>query len=57
MLVSQLLYCKNKTITLFFYIADIKNLNILSGKQTKENVWNVNTEKEYHEEKTEGENK
>ena len=25
--------------------------NILSGKQTKENIWNVNTEKEYHEEK------
>ena len=26
--------------------------NILSGKQTKENVWNVNTEKEYHEQKS-----
>ncbi|MDE6594204.1 MAG: NAD(P)/FAD-dependent oxidoreductase [Oscillospiraceae bacterium] len=25
--------------------------NILSGKTSKENVWNVNTEKEYHEEK------
>lgn len=25
--------------------------NILSGKVTKENVWNVNTEKEYHETK------
>lgn len=25
--------------------------NILSGKKTKENVWNVNTEKEYHEAK------
>ncbi len=25
--------------------------NILSGKSTKENVWNVNTEKEYHEKK------
>ena len=25
--------------------------NILSGKETKENIWNVNTEKEYHEEK------
>lgn len=25
--------------------------NILSGKTTKENIWNVNTEKEYHEEK------
>lgn len=25
--------------------------NILSGKESKENVWNVNTEKEYHEEK------
>ncbi len=23
--------------------------NILSGKKTKENIWNVNTEKEYHE--------
>lgn len=26
--------------------------NILSGKKTKENIWNVNTEKEYHEEKS-----
>lgn len=25
--------------------------NILSGKMSKENIWNVNTEKEYHEEK------
>lgn len=25
--------------------------NILSGKASKENIWNVNTEKEYHEEK------
>lgn len=25
--------------------------NILSGKTTKENIWNVNTEQEYHEEK------
>ena len=25
--------------------------NIKTGKKTKENVWNVNTEKEYHEEK------
>ena len=25
--------------------------NILSGKTSKENIWNVNTEKEYHEEK------
>lgn len=25
--------------------------NILSGKKTKENIWSVNTEKEYHEEK------
>ncbi len=25
--------------------------NIISGKKTKENIWNVNTEKEYHEEK------
>ncbi len=24
--------------------------NIISGKQTKENIWNVNTEAEYHEE-------
>lgn len=27
--------------------------NILSGKTTKDNIWNVNTEKEYHEEKKE----
>ena len=27
--------------------------NILSGKKTKENIWNVNTEKEYHETKAE----
>lgn len=27
--------------------------NILSGKKTKENIWNVNTEAEYHEEKSE----
>ncbi len=26
--------------------------NILSGKKAKENIWNVNTEQEYHEEKT-----
>ncbi len=25
--------------------------NILNGKKTKENIWNVNTEKEYHEKK------
>lgn len=25
--------------------------NILSGKKTKDNIWNVNTDKEYHEEK------
>lgn len=25
--------------------------NIVSGKKTKENIWSVNTEKEYHEEK------
>ncbi|MDD7295150.1 MAG: NAD(P)/FAD-dependent oxidoreductase [Oscillospiraceae bacterium] len=25
--------------------------NILSGKKTKDNIWSVNTEKEYHEEK------
>lgn len=25
--------------------------NIISGKETKENIWNVNTEQEYHEEK------
>ncbi len=29
--------------------------NILSGKTEKDNVWNVNTEKEYHEEKSEKE--
>ena len=27
--------------------------NILSGKTNKDNIWNVNTEKEYHEEKQE----
>lgn len=27
--------------------------NILSGEKDKSNVWSVNTEKEYHEEKTE----
>ena len=27
--------------------------NILSGSTSKENIWNVNTEKEYHEEKKE----
>lgn len=27
--------------------------NILSGKKTKENIWNVNTEQEYHETKAE----
>ena len=27
--------------------------NILSGKKTKDNIWNVNTEQEYHEEKNE----
>ena len=27
--------------------------NILSGKKSKENIWNVNTEQEYHEEKGE----
>jgi len=26
--------------------------NILSGKETKDNIWNVNTEKEYHETKS-----
>ena len=26
--------------------------NIRTGKKTKENIWNVNTDKEYHEEKT-----
>lgn len=26
--------------------------NIISGKTSKENIWNVNTEKEYHEEKS-----
>ena len=25
--------------------------NILSGEQSKDNIWNINTEKEYHEEK------
>ena len=25
--------------------------NIKSGVETKENIWSVNTEKEYHEEK------
>jgi hypothetical protein len=25
--------------------------NILSGETKKDNLWNVNTEKEYHEEK------
>ena len=25
--------------------------NILSGRKDKDNIWNVNTEKEYHEEK------
>ena len=25
--------------------------NIRTGKTTKDNIWNVNTEKEYHEEK------
>jgi len=25
--------------------------NIISGRKDKENIWNVNTEKEYHEEK------
>ncbi|MBQ8515760.1 MAG: NAD(P)/FAD-dependent oxidoreductase [Ruminococcus sp.] len=28
--------------------------NILSGETTKENIWNVNTEQEYHEEKSGG---
>ena len=27
--------------------------NIKTGKETKENIWNVNTEKEYHETKAE----
>ena len=27
--------------------------NILDGVTTKDNIWNVNTEKEYHEEKKE----
>jgi hypothetical protein len=27
--------------------------NILSGVTAKDNIWNVNTEKEYHEEKKE----
>lgn len=26
--------------------------NIKNGVKTKENIWNVNTEKEYHEEKS-----
>ena len=30
--------------------------NILSGETCKDNIWNVNTEKEYHEEKNEGKN-
>ena len=25
--------------------------NIISGVETKDNIWNVNTEEEYHEEK------
>ena len=25
--------------------------NIISGKKSKENIWNINTEEEYHEEK------
>lgn len=29
--------------------------NILAGKEDKSNIWNVNTEKEYHEEKSEEE--
>lgn len=28
--------------------------NIISGKTSKDNIWNVNTEKEYHETKSEG---
>jgi protoporphyrinogen oxidase len=28
--------------------------NILSGTPCKDNIWNVNTEKEYHEQKQEG---
>jgi hypothetical protein len=24
--------------------------NVIGGKKTKENIWNVNTEAEYHEE-------
>ena len=28
--------------------------NILSGAESKDNIWNVNTEKEYHEEKQKG---
>ncbi len=31
--------------------------NIVSGKKTKENIWNVNTEAEYHEESSDEENK
>ena len=27
--------------------------NILTGTASKENIWKVNTEKEYHEEKSE----
>ena len=27
--------------------------NIISGKTSRDNIWNVNTEKEYHEEKNE----
>ena len=27
--------------------------NILSGRKDKKNIWSVNTEKEYHEEKKE----
>ena len=27
--------------------------NILSGEACKDNIWNVNTEKEYHEQKQE----
>ena len=25
--------------------------NIITGRKDKDNIWNVNTEKEYHEEK------
>ena len=31
--------------------------NIISGKKTKENIWSVNTEKEYHETKEESKKK